>query len=70
MLLPEELYNAGSIHNEPLTFPNRFNLKKSVLRIHDILGWIRILGLMPRLMDPDPAFFVTDLPDASEKLLL
>jgi hypothetical protein len=35
--------------------------KKAVLRIHNILGWIRIL-------DPDPAIFVTDLQDASKKL--
>jgi hypothetical protein len=34
----------------------------SVLRIHDILGWIRIL-------DPDPAIFVIDLQDVSKKLI-
>ncbi len=31
-----------------------------MLRIHDILGWIRIL-------DPDPAIFAIDLQDASKK---
>jgi hypothetical protein len=50
---------------------------KSVLRIHDILGWIRIRGSMPltngsgsgswvRILDPDPAIFVIDLQDASK----
>jgi hypothetical protein len=34
-----------------------------VLRIHDILGWIRI-----RILDPDPAIFVIDLQDASKNL--
>ncbi len=52
-----------------------------MLRIHDILGWIRIRGSMPLpngsgsadpcfcLMDPDPdpAIFVIDLQDASKK---
>jgi hypothetical protein len=33
-----------------------------VFRIHEILLWIRIL-------DPDPAIFVTDLQDASKKLI-
>jgi hypothetical protein len=57
---------------------------KAVLRIHDILGWIRIriLGSMPltyesgfgsgfgtRILDPDPAIFVIDLQDASKKLI-
>jgi hypothetical protein len=36
--------------------------RKAVLRIHDILGWIRIL-------DPDPAIFVIDLQDVSKKLI-
>ncbi len=34
-----------------------------MFRIHDILGWNRI-----RILDPDPAIFVTDLHDASKKL--
>ncbi len=38
---------------------------KAVLRIHDILMWIRIRGLMDP--DPDPAFFVIDLQDANKK---
>ncbi len=37
----------------------------ALLRIHDILGWIRI-----RILDPDPAIFVIDLQDASKKLFL
>jgi hypothetical protein len=41
----------------------------SVFWIHDILGWIRILGSMLLLMDPDPAIFVIDLQDASKKLI-
>ena len=55
-----------------------------MLRIHDILGWIRIriLGSMPLtngsgfgsgsgswILDPDPAIFVIDLQDASKKLI-
>ncbi len=53
-----------------------------VLRIHVILGWIRIRirGAMPltngsgsgswiRILDPDPAIFVIDLQDASKKLI-
>jgi hypothetical protein len=39
-------------------------LSQAVLRIHDILGWIRI-----QILDPDPAFFVIDLQDASKKLI-
>jgi hypothetical protein len=39
----------------------------AVLRIHDILGWIRIRGSMPLIPDPDPAIFVIDLQDASKK---
>ncbi len=43
----------------------------AVLRIHDILGWIRIRirGSMPLTNgsgDPDPAIFVIDLQDASK----
>jgi hypothetical protein len=52
----------------------------AVLRVHDILGWIRIriLGSMPltngsgswiRVLDPDPALFVIDLQDVSKKLI-
>jgi hypothetical protein len=37
-------------------------LFKAVLRIHDILGRIRI-----RILDPDPAIFVIDLQDASKR---
>jgi hypothetical protein len=55
-----------------------------VLRIHDILGWIRIRirihrsmpltngsgsGSGIRIRDPDPAIFVIDLQDASKKLI-
>ncbi len=55
-----------------------------VLRIHDILGWIRIRGSMPltdgsgfgfgsgswiRILDPDPSILVIDLQDASKKLI-
>jgi hypothetical protein len=39
---------------------------KAVFRIHDILVWIRIRESMPLTMDPDPAIFVIDLPDASK----
>jgi hypothetical protein len=42
----------------------------AVLRIHDILVWIRIRGSADpclRLMDPDPAIFVIDLQDANKK---
>jgi hypothetical protein len=47
-----------------------------VLRIHDILGWIRIRirGSMPLtngsgswILDPDPSIFVIDLQDAGNK---
>jgi hypothetical protein len=45
----------------------------AVLRIHDILGWIRIRirGSMPlnNGSDPDPAIFVIDLHDASKKII-
>jgi hypothetical protein len=57
----------------------------AVLRIHDILGWIRIRirGSMPltngsgtgfgsgsgRILDPVPVFFVIDLQDASKNLI-
>jgi hypothetical protein len=39
----------------------------AVLRIHDILVWIRIRESMP-LMDPDsdPAIFIIDLQDANK----
>jgi hypothetical protein len=45
----------------------------AVLRIHDILGWIRfrIRGSMPLTkidLDPDPAIFVIDLQDTRKKL--
>jgi hypothetical protein len=47
-----------------------------VLRIHDILVWIRIRGSMPLTngsadpdVDPDPAIFVTDLQDANKKII-
>ncbi len=52
------------------------SVKKPVLRIHDILGWIQIriressLWLMDPDSDPDPAIFVIDLQDASKKLIL
>ncbi len=52
----------------------------AVLRIHDILGWIRIRGSMPltngsgsgsgswiRILDPDPDIFVIELQDAIKK---
>jgi hypothetical protein len=48
----------------------------SVLRIHDILAWIRIRRSMPLTNgpdsdpDPDAAIFVTDLQDAKRKLIL
>jgi hypothetical protein len=53
---------------------------KAVLRIHAILGWIRIRirGSMPLtngsgsgswILDPDPAIFVIDLQDANKKLI-
>ncbi len=44
---------------------------EAVLRIHDILVWIRIRGSMPLTdgPDPDPAIFVIDLQDASKKLI-
>ncbi len=64
-----------SLKNEYLDF-------LAVLRIHDILGWIRIRirgsmsptngfgsGSWIRILDPDPAIFVIDLQDASKKLL-
>ncbi len=51
-------------------------LLEPVLRIHYILGWIRIRGSMPiriririRILDPDPAIFVIDLQDESKKLI-
>ncbi len=59
---------------------NYFYIVKAVLRIHDILGWIRvrIRGFIPltngsgswiQILDPDPAIFVIDLQDASKKLI-
>jgi hypothetical protein len=48
-------------------------LCEPVLRIHDILGWIRIRirGYMPLTNGSgfDPAIFVIDLQDASKKLI-
>jgi hypothetical protein len=57
-------------------------VKISVLRIHDILVWIRIRRSMPLtngsgsgfgsgswILDPDPAIFVIDLQDARKKLI-
>jgi hypothetical protein len=47
----------------------------AVLRIHDILVWIRIRirGSMPLIndpdADPDPSLFITDLQDANKKLI-
>jgi hypothetical protein len=44
-----------------------------VLRIHDILVWIRICfrGSMPLTYgpDPDPSIFFIDLQDANKKLI-
>jgi hypothetical protein len=43
-----------------------------MLRIHDILVWIRIRirGSMPLTkMDPDPDVFIIDLQDANKKLI-
>jgi hypothetical protein len=40
---------------------------EAVLRIHDILVWIR--GSMPLQRDPDPVIFVIDLQDANKKLV-
>jgi hypothetical protein len=55
----------------------RIFMRQAVLRIHDILVWIRILiwirGSMPLTngsgsgVDPDPAIFVIDLQDANQK---
>ncbi len=44
---------------------------KAVLRINDILLWIRIRGSMPLLMDPDPdpSIFIIDLQDANKNLI-
>ena len=39
-----------------------------VLWIHDIFGWI-LIRIRVRILDPDPAIFVTDLQDASKKLI-
>jgi hypothetical protein len=44
-----------------------------VLRIHDILAWIRIRGSMPLTngsgLGSDPAIFVIDPQDANKKLI-
>ncbi len=40
-----------------------------VLRIHEILVWIRSADSYLRLLDPDPANFVIDLPDVNKILL-
>ncbi len=46
----------------------------SMLRIHDILVWIRIRGSKSLTNDPDsdldPAVLVIDILDASKKLIL
>jgi hypothetical protein len=46
----------------------------AVLRIHDILVWIRIRGSMPLTngsgSDPDPSIFIIDLQDANKKMIL
>ncbi len=39
-----------------------------MLRIHDILGWIRIRGSMPLTNGSGSCYFVIDLQDASKKL--
>ncbi len=41
---------------------------QAVLRIHDILVWIRIRILI-RILDPNSAIFVIDLQDANKKLI-
>jgi hypothetical protein len=45
--------------------------KKAVLRIYDILVWVRIWSADPWLwlMDPDPAIFIIGLQDANKKLI-
>ncbi len=51
-------------------------VQTAVLRIRDILVWIRIRIRGSMLLtedphpDPDPAIFVTDLQDANKKLIL
>ncbi len=75
--------NWGTDKNKQLTIikPTQTGIKR-VLRIHDILGRIRIRRYMPltnrsefgsgswiRILDPDPAIFVLDLQDASQKLI-
>ncbi len=58
------------------TSPLLINNRKPVLRVHDILVWIRIRGSMPltngsgswiRILDPDPAIFVIDRQDANKR---
>jgi hypothetical protein len=51
--------------------PKSSDCSRSVFRIQDILGWIRIRirGSVPLDPDPDPAIFVIDLQDASKKLI-
>jgi hypothetical protein len=51
-----------------------FFKQQAVLRIHDILMWIRIriwiLGSMPLPhADPDPSIFIIDLQDANKKII-
>ncbi len=52
---------------------NKYNVLKSVFRIHDILVWFGGSGCLWLMdpdsdPDPDPAIFVIDLQDASKKL--
>jgi hypothetical protein len=46
-----------------------FSTLNAVLRIHDILEWIRIGSIPLNKMDPDPTIFVIDLQDANKKLI-
>ncbi len=49
------------------------DVSEAVLRIHDIMVWIRLadpcLWLMGPDVDPDPAIFVIDLQETNKKLI-
>jgi hypothetical protein len=60
-----------SVENKPVGTwfgPNTVAQVSPVLWIRDI--WIRIRGSLQRLMNPDPALFVSDVQDAKKKVFI
>jgi hypothetical protein len=65
--------SPSPLHLHHLQGSRQVCAQRAVLRIHDILMWIRIRGSMPLTngsgWDPYPSIFIIDLQDANKKLI-